>query len=208
MSVAALSQAQDVAKVYEAGKHYTVISQDTTDKPEVREFFSFFCGHCASFETFVKMVKPSLKEGVFQRNHVNFLGGIPQSAQDNLTQAIALALKIDDKAQQDAVVDAIFHRIHKEKKRTEVFDRIGVREVFKEQGVAPEWFDANIDGFQVKMDAKKMLDTQNKMTTINAIQGVPTVIVNGKYRIENSEVSRNDPVADYISLINCLLTNP
>lgn len=208
VSVSALSQAEDVAKVYEEGKNYTVVAETATDKPEVREFFSFYCGHCASFERFIKMVKPSIDKGVFKRNHVNFLGGIPQSAQENLTEAIALALTIENEKQQVAVIDGIFDRIHKDRKRTEVYERVGVREVFKEQGVAHEWFDANIDSVEVKMHAKEMLDIQNKMTTIGAIEGVPTVIVNGKYRIENSGLDRKEMVNDYLSLIDYLLTNP
>lgn len=208
VSVSALSQAEDVASVYEEGKNYKVISETATDKPEVREFFSFYCGHCASFERFIQMVKPSLDEGVFQRNHVNFLGGIPKSAQENLTEAVALALSLENKTQQAAVIDAIFKRIHKERKRTTVYERVGVREVFKEQGVSHVWFDENIDSVSVKAHAKEMLDIQTKMTTIKAIEGVPTVIVNGKYRIENSGLDRKNMVKDYLALVDYLLTNP
>jgi len=208
LSVSSFSQAQDVAKVYEEGKHYIVVGQEATIEPEVREFFSFYCGHCASFEAFIKLIKPSLDEGVFKRNHVNFLGGIPQDAQDNLTEAIALALTIESDVQREAVIAGIFNRIHKDKKRTEVFKRVGVREVFKDQGVSHLWFDENIDRIDVQMHAKEMLDIQKRMTAMNAIKGVPTVIVNGKYRIENSGLNRQDPVNDYLSLVAFLLTNP
>ena len=194
--------------MYEEGESYTVISETATDKPEVREFFSFYCGHCHSFERMIKQVKPSLKSGVFKRNHVSFIGGVPKSAQDNLTEAVALALTIENIAQQESVIEGIFKRIHKERKRADVYTRMGVREVFKEQGVDHKWFDENIESVAVQMHAKEMRDIQDKMTATNALKGVPTVIVNGKYRIENSGIDKNAPVQDYIKLVNYLLTNP
>ena len=108
LSISAMSQADEGAKVYKKDVHYTVIAETPTPAPEVREFFSFYCGHCAAFEQFVQMVKPSLKDGVFKRNHVNFLAGIPKSAQKNLTEAVALALTLDNKTQREAVIGAIF----------------------------------------------------------------------------------------------------
>tara|TARA_R110001583_G_scaffold85368_4_gene223712 strand:- start:201 stop:920 length:720 start_codon:yes stop_codon:yes gene_type:complete len=205
---ASVATAQSAPKIYQEDINYTVVSETATPTPEVREYFSFYCGHCYSFEKFIKMIKPKLNEGVFERNHVSFLGGIPKSAQDNLTDAVALALTIESTTQQEAVIDAIFNRIHKERKRKDVYSRMGVREVFKEQGVDHKWFDANIDSSAVQMHAKQMRDTQAKMTTSGALEGVPTVIVNGKYRIENSGLNKKDPVGDYISLVNYLLTNP
>lgn len=208
MLSASTASAQSAAKLYEEGKSYTVISETVTEQPEVREFFSFYCGHCFSFEKLIKQVKPSLKSGVFKRNHVSFLGGIPKSAQNNLTDALALALTLENVTQQDAVINSIFKRIHKERKRADVYTRMGVREVFKEQGVDHKWFDANIDNTAVQMHAKEMKDTQDMMTASNALKGVPTVIVNGKYRIENGGLDKRDTVNDYISLVNYLLTNP
>jgi thiol:disulfide interchange protein DsbA len=149
-----------------------------------------------------------LKDGVFKRNHVNFLAGIPKSAQKNLTEAVALALTLDNKTQREAVIGAIFDRIHKDRDRVSVYQRVGVREVFKEQGVDHKWFDENVESSVVQMHVNKMESIQDKMTSMDAIKGVPTVVVNGKYRVETSKLNRKDPVNDYIALVDFLMTNP
>ncbi len=35
---------------YEEGTHYEVIAEQGTAKPEVKEYFSFYCPHCFAFD--------------------------------------------------------------------------------------------------------------------------------------------------------------
>lgn len=50
---------------------------------------------------------------------------------------------------------------------------------------------------------KKHQDTMSKK---GALKAVPTIIVNGKYRINTKELDRKNPEEDYKSLVKYLLT--
>ena len=49
---------------YQEGNQYTKVSDQASKKPEVREYFSFYCPHCLRFEPFFANVKKNLPEGV------------------------------------------------------------------------------------------------------------------------------------------------
>src|SRR5690606_41098266 len=48
------------AETFEAGKHYSVISETPSATPSVMEFFSYGCGACFSFDPYMKHVKTAL----------------------------------------------------------------------------------------------------------------------------------------------------
>lgn len=168
------------AKQFEEGKHYKVISDKATDKPEVREYFSFYCPHCLTFEPMVKSIKKSLPEGVkFEKSHVDFLRAASPEIQAALTSALVVGqqLKMGDK-----VNAAIFDYIHKKRGAfTSVKD---IRNVLTIQGVDGDKFDKLMKSFQVNARAKAMKKDQDKLSRKGALTGVPTFIVNGKYRVE------------------------
>lgn len=99
---------------YQEGVHYTVINDGpATAKPEITEFFSFYCPHCFNFsKTVVPKILAEKPEGVaFNQAHVDFIGkemGVEMSR----AFAVAHQLNVDDK--MDA---ALFSAIH-EKKNT------------------------------------------------------------------------------------------
>ena len=43
------------------GEHYEVINQQSTAKPEVKEFFSYYCPHCFAFEPLAERLKAKAK---------------------------------------------------------------------------------------------------------------------------------------------------
>lgn len=61
------------APVFKEGVNYEVVKQSPSAKPEVLEFFSYFCPHCYQFEPIMTDVKKGLPQGVeFKRNPVAF----------------------------------------------------------------------------------------------------------------------------------------
>jgi len=64
------------AAKFEEGVHYEVIAEQATAKPEVAEYFSYFCPHCNRFEPVMMDVTKRLEGSDIkvQKNHVSFIG--------------------------------------------------------------------------------------------------------------------------------------
>lgn len=175
------------AAEYQEGVHYTVINDGpATAKPEITEFFSFYCPHCYNFsKTVVPKILAEKPEGVtFNQAHVDFIGkemGVEMSR----AFAVAHQLNVDEKI--DA---ALFAAIHDKKQH--FTNRDDIRALFIANGVDAKAFDAAADSFMVKAQMAKMKrDTENAK-----IQGVPAIVVNGKYRVETGAIKSYDELLD------------
>ncbi len=187
---------------YTEGKQYTEISNKVSSKVEVREYFSFYCPHCLKFEPFMATVKKQLPKDVsFVRNHVDFLRAASPEVQQMLSKALVIAqqLKIEDK-----IVAAIFNHIQVKKASVSSID--DVRKLFELNGVAGDKFDKLSTSFSVNSKVKKMKNNQENLTKKRALNSVPTIVVNGKYRINIKALDRNNFEQDYHNLINHLLS--
>ena len=103
------------APLFKEGEHYEVVKATATAKPEVLEFFSYFCPHCYQFEPIMTDVKKSLPQGVvFKRNPVAFLG---REMGPELQRAFAVATLLDVEAKFSQVA---FKKIQEKKKEKEV----------------------------------------------------------------------------------------
>ena len=63
-------------------------------KPEVKEFFSFYCGHCFAFEPFAnKSEQKAYRQGIeLEKVHVDFLSGRqPGNAKCTIPRLIVVA---------------------------------------------------------------------------------------------------------------------
>ncbi|WP_371187596.1 thiol:disulfide interchange protein DsbA/DsbL [Thalassotalea maritima] len=187
---------------YKEGKHYTVVNDTLTKKPEVREFFSFYCPHCMRFEPFMKDLAKSLPEGVsFEKNHVDFLRAASPEVQFEITKAMIVAEQLP---QADSLVAAMFDAIQVQRKP--LASQAELRELFTKQGVDGEKFDKLMKSFGVNSKAKHMKKLQEQYTKKRALTGVPTIIVNGKYRVNASELNREAFLDDYKNIVLYLLT--
>lgn len=186
---------------YQEGKHYTVVSEQATKKPEVREFFSFYCPHCFSFEPFMASVKKQLPQGVkFEFNHVDFLGGASKSMQQMLTKAVVVA---EQMGMESKLMPAVFNYIHVQ--RAVFTSEKDIRNVFVLNGADGEKFDKLMKSFGVNSKAKQMQKKQNYYAKSRGLTAVPAVIVNGRYRIENKELDKENFEQDYNNLVKYLL---
>ncbi|MCL1077756.1 thiol:disulfide interchange protein DsbA/DsbL [Parashewanella spongiae] len=176
------------AAQYKEGVHYTVIHDGAeTAKPEIKEYFSFLCGHCFNFyQTVLPKLKKGLPEGVtFKQSHVDFLGG---KVGVELTKAFAVAYQLNISAKMEK---AFFNAIHVQRKRLVSADDI--RQVFISNGVDAKKYDAAASSFMVNAQAKKMGQDARKAK----VTGVPDLVVNGKYRIEKGAIKSWD---DYLAI--------
>lgn len=176
-----------VAADYQEGVHYTVINDGpATAKPEITEFFSFYCPHCYNFaKTVVPKIIADKPDGVaFNQAHVDFIGkdmGVEMSR----AFAVAHQLNVDDK-----IDNALFSAIHDKKQN--FTNRDDIRALFIANGVDGKTFDAAAESFMVKAQMAKMKrDTENAKLT-----GVPALVVNGKYRVETGSIKSYDELLD------------
>jgi len=187
---------------YVEGKQYTKVSESVTAKPEVREYFSFYCPHCFKFEPFMHDVKASLPKGVkFERNHVDFLRAASPEIQALLSKSVVVAQQL---GMENKLVGAVFNYIHVQ--RAAITSEKDIRNIFVLNGADQDKFDQLMKSFSVNSQAKKMKKNQDAMTAKRALSGVPAIFINGKYRINVKELDPSNFQADYKNLINYLLT--
>jgi len=190
------------AEKYTEGKQYTKVNETLSSKVEVREYFSFYCPHCFSSEPFMETIKDNLPSNVkFERNHVDFLRAASPKIQAMLGKAVVVAeqLGVDKK-----LINAIFKYIHVQ--RAVITSEKDIRNIFVLNGVDGEKFDKLMKSFNVNSQAKSMKKHQDTMSKKGALKSVPTIIVNGKYRINVRELDKNNFEKDYKDLIYYLLT--
>ncbi|NMH65121.1 thiol:disulfide interchange protein DsbA/DsbL [Shewanella salipaludis] len=172
---------------YQEGVHYTVINDGPgTSKPEITEFFSFYCPHCYRFS---KTALPKLearipKNVTFNQSHVDFIG---REMGPEMSRAFAVAHQLNVEKTMEA---ALFSAIHEKKQH--FTKREDIRALFVANGVAAKDFDAAANSFMVNAQIAKM-----RRAAENAkVSGVPTLIVNGKYRVETGAIKSYDEAID------------
>jgi thiol:disulfide interchange protein DsbA len=178
--------------LWEEGKHYTVISDKATAKPEVKEFFSFWCPACYRFEPIVKTIKNGLSNDVkFTKVHVNFMKFAGPDVQEAATKAMIIARAMKKETELNG---AIFNYIHEQ--RSTVTGLKDLRSVFVINGVEPDKFDKLAKSFSVK----SLFNKNNKEITKfrENLNGVPNFIVNGKYQATFTKDMSKDDIADLI----------
>lgn len=176
--------------------HYKIISDKATEKKEVMEFFSFWCGHCFNFEPIVKNMKTKLADDVeFKKIHVNFMGFTSSAIQDDATKAMMVARELK---KDDTLIQAIFNYIHVS--RSNITGIKDLKNIFIVNGVEPEDFDKMMSSFGVnsrlKMNNKAVQEYRQYVTS------VPNFIVNGKYQATFTKDMNQDDMVDLIVFLS------
>lgn len=190
------------AEKYTEGQQYTKVSDTVSAKAEVREYFSFYCQHCFRFEPFMETVQKNLSSNVkFERNHVDFLRAASPKIQAMLSKGVVVAEQL---GMEKKLIAALFNYIHVQ--RAVITSEKDIRNIFVLNGADGDKFDKLMKSFSVNSQAKSMKKHQDTMSKSGALKSVPTIIVNGKYRINVKELDKNNFEQDYQNLINHLLT--
>lgn len=194
-SVFMLSIGSAQAQKFEEGVHYEVINDDAAGKPEIAEFFSFYCVHCFRFESIAKALKEAYPEQ-FTKAHVSFLsprGDIGET----MTKAFAAAQKL---GVEDKMIDAIFD--YNFVKQNMLTSKQDIRNVFIVNGVAGDEFDKAMASFAVRAAASKM----DRRASNLEVRATPTFIVNSKYKMLPTGFRDSDDFeADFIELAGYLM---
>ncbi len=180
-----------IAADFVAGKDYEVIDQqetDSGDKVEVLEFFWYGCPHCNNFEPFVQKWRKTLSDNVaFKRVPAVFRPS--WKVQARAYYALQALSKLEE------LHPKIFDAIHKERKRLDSMNKMA--DFVAAQGVDKEAFIKQYQSFSIDGKVRKA----NKLVKNYKITGVPTVAVNGKYKVDGRMAGSYDrmiKIMDYL----------
>lgn len=191
-----------MAAQFVEGKHYEVIAEQATAKPEVKEFFSFYCPACFSFESKVQALSKQLPEGVeVKKVHVDFMRQSSPEIQNAMARALLVGKNL---GKGNEVANAIFNHIHGDRKA--FASEADVKEVALKAGIDGATYDKAIKSFAIVGASKQMKKDQDNYTSRRLLTGVPMFVVNGKYKILNEGFSRENQDKEFSELINYLLS--
>jgi thiol:disulfide interchange protein DsbA len=141
---------------------------DTGDKIEVLEFFWYGCPHCYSFEPYIKAWKKTKPDNVeFVRVPAIFRPD--WEIQARTYYALTNMGVIED------LHEKIFAAIHNDKKKLNTKEQL--TDFVVQNGVDRKKFEEEYKSFSVDTMVRKA----KKKQTAFKIQGVPSIVVNGKY---------------------------
>jgi thiol:disulfide interchange protein DsbA len=207
LALAATAQATD----WVAGIQYTILPQAqrtnvAPGKVEVLEVFSYGCPHCDQFRPTMKKLKATLPPNA----QVVYLpaGWAPQENWPTLQRAFitAQSLGVAEKA-HDAMFDAIWTTgelaimdSNQRLKPAAAMPKIEDMARFYQRvtGVKAADFVAASKSFGVDLKIRQA-DSQIRAMQVT---GTPTLVVNGKYRLNNENLKTND---DIIALVKYLV---
>lgn len=190
-----------VASNFQIGKHYEVIAEQKTAKPEVKEYFSFFCGGCYAFEPIAQRLAQSLPEGVeFKKSHVDFIRAASPEIQNALARAYVVAKNL---GKGDQVSTAIFNQIHRS--RVPFRSEDDIRNLVLINDIDGETYDKAMRSFGVRGAVNQMMKEQQELSDRRVLTGVPMLVVNGKYKILNESLNQRNMQQEMQQLVEYLL---
>lgn len=181
---------------FKEGQHYIrmVPSQPTmggADKIEVAEFFWYGCPHCFSFEPTINAWAAEIPANArFVRIPVVW------NNVHELHARLFYTMEVLDRngtlADGETFHNAVFQEIQTRGNRLTSEDSI--RRLFERFGVDADTFNSTWKSFEVDQKLRVAKDLGRRYS----IQGVPAVVVNGKYRTGGAEAGSYDAVPDVI----------
>jgi thiol:disulfide interchange protein DsbA len=190
------------ASKFEEGKHYTVISEQGTNKPELREYFSYYCPTCRAYEPYLNEFEKVLPNGVkLEKTHVDFMGHTSAEIQFMLSKALIIAEKT---AIAKNFSSAVFKYLQTD--RATVSSEKDVRDIFVLSGGDGAKFDKGMKSFSIVSKAKRNKKIQDKLSKARQLTAVPTMVVNGKYLINSKSLGNDNFFAEYTALVAYLFT--
>ena len=180
---------QPVGEV-DAGQHYVTLpaaNRARTGEVVVTEYFSYGCIHCMNFDPQIEEWKDELPEGVrFERVPVAF-----SPPWRNLAAAYYAAGDLEIRERNHT---RLFDAIHRAQLPLQSSDALA--QFFDGHGTDAVSFRRAMSSPAVR----RALDTGQRRAQEDQIQAVPTVVVDGRYRITGGELSRRQvlEVADVL----------
>ena len=179
------------AEAFEAGKQYEIIADASEQKGKtVTEFFSYACPACYQFEPSIEAwLAKKPRDVQFERVPVVFNAAWEPYAKAYYTaQSLGILNKISL---------PLFKAVHVQGR--DLTDTGAMAAFFAEHGVSAKEF-ASVYDFAPSMAQR--LHKGNMLLSTYGIANVPSVVVNGRYRISRAMVQTDQ---EFIQVINFLL---
>jgi len=161
------------AEAYEEYEPLTTPLSHPADKVEVIEFFWYGCPHCYNFEPHIKAwaeKKPA--NSVFTQ-----IPAIFSPKWEPHARAFYAAQMLDLSGR---LHEALFNAIHKQKRK--IYTESAILDFVAELEMDEKAFKEAMHSFAVETKIRR----SKQLVKASGIQGVPAVIVNGKYRTSGS----------------------
>ena len=174
---------------YQEGVNYQVRSDKLTATKEIREFFSFWCGHCFAMQPDFDAIAATYPQARFERNPVSMLGGMmgPETQ-----RAIAVAQNLGI---EDLFVHELFQSMHMEHQIP--MSHQDLVAFMASLGVSQDKFEREFNSFPV---IGKVAQFDKWCQDIN-IEAVPEIVVNGKYLVTMESVETREQLIDLIGYL-------
>ena len=180
------------AEEYVAGRHYEILDSPSVtrdpSKVEVVEVFWFGCNHCFALESYILPWKKTLPKDVdYWKSHATWNPTLKIHARLFYS---AKALGIEDK-----IIPGAFTAIQREGRF--LTGNSELEYFFRGFGVEKEKYLSVSNSFGVN-NAVKQADNRMRQWTIT---GVPTLIVNGKYKVSGTREVGTDRLLDVVDFL-------
>jgi len=202
VSSAHANQQESYITPFNEGVHYTSLIEQKPEKSTLREVFSVYCPHCYKLEPILQQIKPNLNDEIkIKRHHVDFLRAAKKEEQSDVTKSILVADKF---GAGDEFVAFAFSAIHEHRQLPE---RKGLETLLTTLGVPQSEVKELWSNPDILKEHSVLTSMQNDWVESGDLKGVPTLIVNGKYRIELGGIkakTSDEFLSTLTSLINYL----
>ncbi|MDL2284582.1 thiol:disulfide interchange protein DsbA/DsbL [Oxalobacter sp. OttesenSCG-928-P03] len=142
---------------------------DAGDKVEVMEFFGYFCSHCYGFDaSLIKWMEKQNRHVTFKRVHINFNDNM--ALQQRLFYTLSAMGKLTNSLHH-RVFDAI------QVKRTPLRNERQIGDFVQKMGIDRNTFLDMYRSFTVQ----SLCDGAVQMQSSYQIDGVPTIVIDGRY---------------------------
>ncbi|MCM1128466.1 MAG: thiol:disulfide interchange protein DsbA/DsbL [Alistipes senegalensis] len=139
------------------------------NKVEVLEFFGYFCSHCRSFDAeLVPWIKKQRGQVAFKRIHINYNDNM--ALQQRLFYTLSAMGKMTHELHHD-IFDAV------QIKRTRLRNESQLADFAQKNGIDRQAFLDMLRSFTVR----SLCDGAIQLQTAYNIEGVPTIIIDGRY---------------------------
>lgn len=177
---------------WEQGVHYYELSEpqpvQTSEKVEVRELFWYGCPHCYALEPFIENW---LKNKPENAQYVLMPGMFHQLSEFHARAFYTFeALGITDKVHRD-----FYDEIHQRGNR--IYNLSGLTEFAAKHGVAAEDFRDAYESFSVDANVRNA----KQMFSKYGATGVPTMIIDGRYRVTVSSAGGHEQLLELINFL-------
>ena len=195
LGLQSVAGAADPSAGFEYERVHPSVPTETGDKVEVLELFWYGCPHCYHLE-------PDLKAWLERK---------PESAELRRMPAVLNpGWEVHARAFYTAEALGVLEQMHVvlfdriQEKKQPLKDEDSLAKVFAEQGVAEEDFRSTFRSFFVDAKVRRAKD----LTRRYGIQGVPSMIVNGKYRTNGTIAGGRKEMMEVVDYLVAVESRP